>query len=80
MIPSILGGGEVIADALVAGIVGTDAGEYTESCVDVGFVKLIFLNIYPPMLISKIATAKIAIKIFSFDFEGELVGWDNGLG
>ena len=70
----MLGGGEVMADALVAGIVGIDAGEYTESCVDVGFVNLVFLNICPPMLISKIAIAKIAIKILSFDFEGELVG------
>lgn len=63
-----------MADALVAGILGIDAGEYTEFFVVVGFVNLVFLKRCPPMLISKIAIAKIAIKIFSFDFEGELVG------
>jgi hypothetical protein len=75
--PSILGGGEVIADALVlgtprivtiVGVVGVEVG------VGVGIVVEFLVNTYPLILTSKITIAKIVIKIISLDFEGELVG------
>jgi hypothetical protein len=75
--PSILEGGEVIADALVLGtpriveIVGVEV----ESGVGIGVVVVFFINIYPP--VPTIVMKIIAIKInFHLLFEGGILPID----
>lgn len=66
--PSVLSGGEVMADALVFGTprIGDCDGEEIEIGVGVGIEVIFFVNIYPPdpTKVKKIITIAINFHLF----------------